>query len=108
MPTFDFRCAKCNAMFEFARPFGSKLKPVCPECKSKKTEKMLSPPAIHFKGAGFYKTDTRTKTAPKKSESEKKAETPEHVKPAADAKKPEASAIPDTTKTSPQSPKKGV
>ncbi|MFA6038741.1 MAG: zinc ribbon domain-containing protein [Candidatus Peribacteraceae bacterium] len=59
MPTFDFRCRDCSATFEFERPFGSKAKPACPVCKSKKTEKMLTPPAIQFKGKGFYKTDSR-------------------------------------------------
>ncbi|OGJ56489.1 hypothetical protein A3D88_03880 [Candidatus Peribacteria bacterium RIFCSPHIGHO2_02_FULL_52_16] len=57
MPTFDFQCKKCEAVFEHSRPFGSKEHPACPKCRSKRTEKLFSPPAIHFKGGGFYKTD---------------------------------------------------
>lgn len=76
MPTFDFQCGKCKATFEFARPFGSDEYPTCPECGSKKTEKLIATPAVHFKGSGWYKTDSRaTSPAPKKNE-EKKAEAP--------------------------------
>jgi putative FmdB family regulatory protein len=62
MPTFDFKCSNCDVTFEGTIPFGSKKKPVCPSCGSKKTEKLLSPPmGIVFKGSGFYKTDSSPK-----------------------------------------------
>jgi putative FmdB family regulatory protein len=64
MPTFDFQCEKCGAVFEFSRPFGSKTMPACSNCGGKKTEKLLTPPAVHFKGAGWYKTDSTQSTAP--------------------------------------------
>lgn len=71
MPTFDFHCKACQATFEFSRPFGSKDQPKCPTCKSKRTEKLLSPPAIHFKGTGFYKTDSsKSVKAPVKTKSD--------------------------------------
>jgi putative FmdB family regulatory protein len=79
MPTFDFRCKKCDHVFEFTRPFGSKDTPKCPECGSKRTEKMISPPAVHFKGSGWYKTDSGSskKSAPTPKPTEKAApETP--------------------------------
>lgn len=70
MPTFDFKCTSCEKTFEGTISFGSKKKPVCPSCKSKKTEKLLSPPlGIVFKGSGFYKTDsTARKDVKDKSE----------------------------------------
>lgn len=76
MPTFDFRCSACQTLFEATLTFGSKKKPLCPACGSKKTEKLMTPPlGIHFKGSGFYKTDsapknvdTQPKTAPPKPE----------------------------------------
>jgi putative FmdB family regulatory protein len=71
MPTFDFTCKKCGTIFEFARPFGSKAVPACPKCKSKRTEKLLSPPSVQFKGTGFYKTDSTKESAPKKTEKPK-------------------------------------
>ncbi len=74
MPTFDFRCPKCSHVFEFLRPFGSKTVPACPSCKNKRTEKLMTPPAIQFKGKGFYKTDSRSGTAKTAKTPKKKVE----------------------------------
>jgi putative FmdB family regulatory protein len=70
MPTFDFQCKKCGNVFEFTRPFGSEMKPPCPKCNSKRIEKLISTPAVHFKGSGWYKTDSKSsiKAEPKKKE----------------------------------------
>ncbi|ALM10120.1 MAG TPA: hypothetical protein DEB30_05900 [Candidatus Peribacter riflensis] len=59
MPTYDFRCPKCSHHFEAVLPFGSKTRPLCPQCRHTKTEKLIAPPAIHFKGTGFFKTDSQ-------------------------------------------------
>lgn len=75
MPTFDFTCSTCGSFFEAHLPFGSKNKPACPACGSKKTEKQITPPAIHFKGTGFFRTDSRKET-------EKKEVTPKEAEPA--------------------------
>ena len=92
MPVFDFRCSACDRVFEFSRPFGSDEKPACPACGSKKTEKMIAPPAVHFKGSGWYKTDSRAKPAtPAKKEEktkEKPAEAAEKPAPKKDEPKP--------------------
>ncbi len=67
MPTFDFQCQKCGTVFEETLPFGSKTLPPCVKCKSKRVEKLMSPPAIHFKGSGFYKTDANRSPTPKET-----------------------------------------
>lgn len=83
MPTFDFRCTACETIFEFSRPFGSTVTPTCVKCGSEKTEKLIAPPAIQFKGSGFYKNDskivpkgkeTQTKDAKKQESPEKKSD----------------------------------
>jgi putative FmdB family regulatory protein len=62
MPTFDFQCEKCGNVFEDSIAFGAKTFPSCPACGGKKIEKLLAPPlGIHFKGSGFYKTDSQKK-----------------------------------------------
>lgn len=91
MPRFDFTCQKCGNVFEFSRPFGSKIIPACPACGSKRTEKQIAPPAIHFKGTGFYKTDSVSalqKQAIQKKEEKPEAKTEEKKpeKPAAEVK----------------------
>ena len=77
MPTFDFSCKKCGTVFEFARPFGSKTVPACPQCGSKRTEKQLSAPTVVFKGEGWYKTDSRKKVVSGTKKEEGKSDTKE-------------------------------
>ncbi len=94
MPTFDFTCTACKSVFEKTLPFGSKGKLACPECGSKKTEKMISMPSIAFKGSGFYKTDSKTSpTAPKKTEKKEEAK-PAPVEKKVDAPKKSESTNP--------------
>lgn len=102
MPTFDFACTACGHVFEKTIAFGSKTKPACVNCGSKKTEKQLTPPAVHFKGTGFYRTDSasasvatrktdgtpKTADTPKATETLKPAETPK----APDKPKPESTS----------------
>lgn len=84
MPTYDFACTACDHAFEAVLPIGSRRKPKCPKCGSGKTEKRISPPAIHFRGSGFFVTDHGKKqetkpAAPKEAVKEKeptKKETP--------------------------------
>jgi putative FmdB family regulatory protein len=97
MPLFDFQCQKCSHTFEFNRPFGSKKVPPCPECGSKKTEKLISPPAIHFKGSGFYKTDSASKPV---------AKTKEKTPAATDDAKTAETKIADVKPTEPPAQKK--
>ena len=71
MPRFDFECTKCKKTFEEVIPFGSKDFPKCQKCNSK-TKKLISPPAIHFKGSGFYVTDSKSVKKEDKSKKKKK------------------------------------
>ena len=87
MPTFDFNCKKCSATFEFSRPFGSDEHPNCPQCKSKRTQKLISTPTIHFKGSGFYATDSVSKPKKEKVEKKKDKKPKEAVKEKSSAKK---------------------
>ncbi len=99
MPTFDFECEKCQAQFQEQLPFGSKELPVCPECGLASVRKILRPPMVHFKGSGFYKTDSRS--TPSKPAAPKAAEAkPAETKPA-EAKK-------DTSPPASPTPKQGA
>lgn len=60
MPRYDFRCTACQWTFEVAISFDSDELPLCPQCGKKAAERVISPPlGIHFRGSGFYKTDSR-------------------------------------------------
>jgi putative FmdB family regulatory protein len=93
MPTFDFQCQKCETIFEFSRAFGSKTIPACPACGSKRTQKLMTPPTIQFKGSGFYKTDSsRSHMPPKKTPNTAKKEPQTAPSESAEAKPPATSA----------------
>jgi len=58
MLLYDFRCPKCKHKFEAFRPIDSDGGARCPRCK-KTAKRVFSPPAIVFKGSGFYCTDNK-------------------------------------------------
>ena len=58
MPVYDFQCHKCNSSVEMHMGYDSTHAPVCNECGGTMS-KNFTPPAIIFRGGGFYKTDHR-------------------------------------------------
>lgn len=43
MPLFEFKCTECGAVFEYlVRSSRTSQEIICPACKSKETEKLLS------------------------------------------------------------------
>ena len=59
MPIYEYECEKCACKFELKRRFGEDDgSPSCPQCRGK-VHQLFSPPAIIFKGSGFYVTDSR-------------------------------------------------
>lgn len=59
MPLYDYQCEKCGHMFEVMQSFSDAPISQCPECKAKKVQRLISRPALHFKGGGFYITDSK-------------------------------------------------
>jgi putative FmdB family regulatory protein len=63
MPVYNYICEECGDHFEHWLSFQEADKQVlCPKCHSK-TKKVLSAPSVVFRGAGFYVTDHRSKSA---------------------------------------------
>jgi putative FmdB family regulatory protein len=56
MPLYEYECASCAHRFERIQKFSDPLVDVCPKCGGT-VRKLLSSPAIQFKGSGFYITD---------------------------------------------------
>jgi putative FmdB family regulatory protein len=75
MPIYEYRCKKCGRHFEKIQKFSDAPLDTCENCRAK-LERLLSSPAIHFKGKGWYVTDYgRSKPAPA-SETTAKSEKP--------------------------------
>jgi putative FmdB family regulatory protein len=55
MPIYEYRCPKCGDFDQMQKITEQPLKK-CPTCKGKVT-KLISNPAFHLKGAGWYVTD---------------------------------------------------
>ena len=62
MPLYEFECEDCKKRFERIQKFTDPTPDVCPNCGKGPVRKLLSSPAIQFKGSGFYITDYAKKS----------------------------------------------
>jgi putative FmdB family regulatory protein len=62
MPTYEYRCKDCGEHLEVVQSFKDDPLKVCPTCQGD-LRKVFSPIGISFKGSGFYKTDSRSKSS---------------------------------------------
>lgn len=56
MPTYVYRCRDCQQQTEAVQRFSDAPLTVCPHCGGP-LQRLLFPPAIIFKGSGWYCTD---------------------------------------------------
>jgi len=56
MPLYDYRCEKCGEVFEVRQSFSDPELTVHETCGGH-VKRMLSAPALQFKGTGWYVTD---------------------------------------------------
>lgn len=56
MPLYEYQCEACGHRFEVIQKFSDAPLTQCPTC-SGPVAKLLSSPAIQFKGSGWYITD---------------------------------------------------
>jgi putative FmdB family regulatory protein len=91
MPIYEYECLPNKHRFEVIQKFNDPDVTHCTVC-GEPVQRLLSPPAIHFKGTGWYITDYARKGESKPSEGSKKEES----KPAT----PESSKSPTQSKTS--------
>ncbi len=76
MPTYEYLCKSCGHLFEIVRSMRDDPLTECPQCGGE-LRKVFAPPAIAFKGSGFYATDhgKKSKKPGEKGESgEKKSD----------------------------------
>jgi putative FmdB family regulatory protein len=56
MPLYEYECDACAHRFERIQKYSDPLVDTCPKCGGH-VRKLLSSPAIQFKGSGFYIND---------------------------------------------------
>jgi putative FmdB family regulatory protein len=65
MPLYEYECSACGNRFEQIQRFSDPPVDVCPRCGERSVRKLLSSPAIQFKGSGWYITDYARAKEPK-------------------------------------------
>jgi len=72
MPLYEYQCDKCGAVFEVIEKFSDKPLTVHENCGGN-VERLLSAPALQFKGSGWYVNDyAKSGSPPSNGESKKK------------------------------------
>jgi putative FmdB family regulatory protein len=77
MPIYEYRCHSCGKKFEALQKFSDEPLTVHPECGGGPVDRLLSAPALQFKGSGWYVNDYAKGSSVKTSEpkSETKSDT---------------------------------
>jgi putative FmdB family regulatory protein len=96
MPLYEYACDSCGARFERIQKFSDPPVAECPKC-GQPVRKLISSPAIQFKGTGWYVTDYG------KSGREKSSKSGDSTK---DSTKTEPSGSKDTATTASESSSK--
>jgi putative FmdB family regulatory protein len=94
MPLYEYECEACRRRFEIIRKFSDPPVERCEVCGGA-VRKLLSSPAIQFKGSGWYITDYARKSEGSSSPSSSASGDPgtkAEPKPAADDAKPKSSS----------------
>ena len=74
MPIYEYECDHCGHRFERMQRFSDPRVRKCPECGKHKVQRLISPPAIRFKGSGWYVTDYADKGQAKEKSDEETAD----------------------------------
>jgi putative FmdB family regulatory protein len=59
VPTYEYACSTCDVTHEVQQKMTDPSLTVCPDCGESTLRKLFTGVGIHFKGSGFYRTDSR-------------------------------------------------
>jgi putative FmdB family regulatory protein len=100
MPLYEYQCDACGERFEVIQKFSDAPVEQCRKCGKGPVQRLLSSPAIQFKGSGWYITDYAKKgssgdsSSTGKSEKSEKSDTSEKKADSASDSKPAAASTP--------------
>ncbi len=93
MPLYEYHCKRCDKTFEVLQKFSDQPLATHEGCGGP-VERLLSPPALQFKGTGWYITDYARKNGSSAGNGSSKSESVTESKPKTETKiesKPAAS-----------------
>lgn len=100
MPLYEYECNSCGHRFEVIQKFSDEPLTACPKCQGP-VRKLVSSPAIQFKGSGWYITDyakkSGTSAGPTRGDSSSSSEKSSDSSSSDSAKKTEMPAKPTTS-----------
>lgn len=88
MPLYEYKCDNCGDVFELIQRFSDTPLSTHEKCGGGPVHRLLSAPALHFKGTGWYITDYAKSgsSSPDKAEKSDKSEKNGPGKAAAESK----------------------
>jgi putative FmdB family regulatory protein len=86
MPRYEYKCEGCGEIFELQQKFADEPLTVHEKCGGK-VERIISAPALQFKGSGWYVNDYAKggNGGSKKSDGESKGDSKSDSKPSGDS-----------------------
>ena len=75
MPTYDYKCNKCNYAFELFQKMTDEPIKECPKCKGQVIRLIGAGAGPIFKGSGFYQTDYKNNGKSNKNPAKKENKT---------------------------------
>ena len=90
MPNYDYKCDKCDEIFEVFQSMNDPKLTDCPQenCDGKVKRLLGTGGAVIFKGSGFYQTDYRSESYKAGEKKDKEASTPKKDKKESKESKP--------------------
>lgn len=73
MPIYEYQCTACGHHFDTIQTFKEEALIHCPVCGEPTLKKLISAPAFHLKGTGWYATDFKNQAKPNPGNQEKQS-----------------------------------
>ena len=102
MPIYEYQCESCADRFEVKQSMKDDPITACPKC-GKRVQRLISSPAIMFKGSGWYVTDYSEKMKPSPGNEQPIAKSEEKKETAPSTSEQTTSTAPSTPAASPSS-----
>ena len=102
MPIYEYQCESCADKFEIKQSMKDDPLTACPRC-GKRVQRLISSPAIMFKGSGWYVTDYSDKMKPSSGDETPAPATGEKKEPAPSTSEQTTSTVPSTPAPQPSS-----